>query len=49
MTYSAFPVPINSLSLSKVVDFGKVQPSVMKKKDKKTMTKQFLIKAKYLM
>ena len=35
MTHSYCPVPINNLSLSNIVDFGQVQPSVMKKMTKR--------------
>ena len=38
MTYIDCPVPINNLGLSKIVDFGQVQPLWREKKQNK-MTK----------
>lgn len=50
MTHGDCPVPIDNPSLSKFVDFGQVEPFVIKKKnEKKTMIRQFLVKAKYFM
>ena len=55
MTHSDCSMPINNLSLSKIVDFGQVKNCVEMKKKKKKTTRQkdkkksFSVKAKYFM